>query len=116
MKEALQLPLLAFILLCASESLMSSAGRAQMGSSTTSIGTTRVHIHQDSNGIPKITAKAVEGIQRQTVTTGGGFVNQSTLSLPLAPALDSRNKLHDVVKHPYETLPSLQNTRLDLVQ
>ena len=100
----------------ATEPFVCSAGIAQMGNTTTSIGTTKVQSYQGTNGIPKVTAKAVEGLQRHSVTTGGGFVNQSTLSLPLAPTLDAKNKLHDVVKHPYETLPSLQNSRLELIR
>ena len=86
-----------------------------MGSTSSSIGTSRIQFQQNSVSIPEVRAVAVEGIQRHSVTTGGGYVTQGELLLPQSPALDSKNKLHDSVKHPYESLPSLQNTRLDLV-
>ena len=89
---------------------------AQMGNTSTSIGTTKIQNIQVLKSIPKVKAKAVEGIQRRSVVTGGGYVDQVEMLLPQAPALDARDKLHDVVKHPYETLPSLQNSRLELIQ
>lgn len=89
---------------------------AQMGNTSNSIGTAKIQNIQILKSIPKVKAKSVEGIQRRSVVTGGGYVHQAEMLLPDAPALDARDKLHDVVKHPYETLPSLQNSRLELIQ
>ena len=115
MKKGFKIFVITAFFIGTSESFLSSMSIAQMGSTTTSTGKATVQSIQGNNGIPKIRAKAVEGIQRHTITTGGGFVNQSTLGLPLAPALDAHDKLHDSVKHPYEILPTLHNTRLELI-
>ena len=115
MKKGFKFFFITAIALGTSESFLCSMSNAQLGNTTTSTGKANVQSIQGNNGIPKVRAKAVEGIQRQTITTGGGFVNQSTLDLPLAPALDAHDKLHDSVKHPYEILPTLNNTRLELI-
>ena len=92
-----------------------STAAAQMGSTSTSTGSSRIQTYQLYKSIPGIKAEAIEGIQRNSVITGGGFVNHAEVLLPEPPGLDRRNRIHDSVKHPYETVPSLQNTRLDLV-
>ena len=116
MNKAVRIALLGACLLGMSEAAISLPSFTQMGNTTTSVGTTRIQNHDHSQSIPEVRAVAVEGIQRHSITTGGGFVTQNNLLLPQAPALDKHNKLHDSVKHPYETLPSLQNSRLELIQ
>jgi len=94
--------------------LCQSAG-AQMGNTSISTGISKIKSHKIHQPIPEVRAKALEGIQPHSVVTGGGFVTQGEVLLPQSPSLDRRDRLHDSIKHPYETIPSLQNVRLDLV-
>ena len=116
MKRILSIAFLSTSVFGVYETVFSPEINAQMGNTSSSIGTTRIQVQQNLVSIPEVRATAVEGIQRHSITTGGGYIIQGELLLPQAPALDSKNKLHDGVKHPYESLPSLQNTRLDLIQ
>lgn len=116
MIKAIRFALLGASLFGLSEAVIGVPNLAQMGNTSTSIGSVEFQSHENSQSIPKVSAKAMEGIQRHSIVTGGGFVHQSNLLLPQTPALDKQNKLHDAVKHPYETLPSLQNLRLKLIQ
>ena len=114
MRKRFQITFISACLICVSGS-MSTTAVAQMGNSSTSNGKVKITTYQEYKPIPSIEADAIEGIQRNSVITGGGFVNHGELLLPESPALDRRNRIHDSVKHPYETVPSLQNTRLDLI-
>ena len=116
MLRPISFALLGISLLSGSEAMNGLPSIAQMGNTSTSIGTFKIQSYGSTGSIPKVTAKTVESIQRHSITTGGGYVTQGELLLPQAPSLDSRNRLHEVMKHPYETIPSLQNSRLDLIQ
>ena len=89
---------------------------AQMGSKSTSIGSSTVSSSTIIYGVPSYEAKPVESINRLSVTTaGGGYVPSIEVSLPAAVILDSNLRIHDSVKHPREISITRKNARLLLI-